>query len=119
LPTPLDGHGIHVRCCWLLLAVLLQLPSMTHEGAAWFQNLTLADPYYILGSYLLERPWPCLNSTSMSESLEQMGTTADTMKRVMGAVGLLMIPVSGFVPSAVALLWTSNAVIQIWQTWHS
>jgi YidC/Oxa1 family membrane protein insertase len=37
------------------------IPSMTREGIFWFQDLTLADPYYIL---------PALTTLSLLASLE-------------------------------------------------
>eukprot|EP00775_Hariotina_reticulata_P013467 gene13467-13593_t len=93
-----------------------KLPAMTHEGAAWFVNLTVPDPYYALGVIAAAATLGMLRSPAVAESLGQVqGDTSKILKKVMYSSALLMVPLCAFVPSAVALLWTSNAVLQMSQ----
>jgi membrane protein insertase Oxa1/YidC/SpoIIIJ len=89
---------------------------MTHEGAAWFANLTVPDPFYALGVIAAAATLGMIRSPAIAESMAQMqGDAGNIMKKVMYFSALVMIPLCAFTPSAVALLWTSNAVLQMGQ----
>lgn len=82
------------------------LPSMVTGGALWFQDLTLADPYYILPVVTAATQLLMIETTSKppSELLEHHFRRA--IRVVMGLSPLLL----QFLPTAVLLMWSSNAL---------
>jgi hypothetical protein len=86
---------------------------MTHEGALWFTDLTLPDPLYGLPIICSVATLAMVRSGSFGDAMGQIpGGNGDIMKKVMTGVACIMIPMGGYVSSAVALLWASNALIQ-------
>eukprot|EP00882_Tetradesmus_deserticola_P005710 GHRQ01006011.1.p2 GENE.GHRQ01006011.1~~GHRQ01006011.1.p2 ORF type:complete len:173 (-),score=68.73 GHRQ01006011.1:581-1099(-) len=89
---------------------------MTHEGALWFTDLTLPDPLYGLPIICSIATLAMVRSGHFSDAMGQMpGGNANMMKMVMTGVSFIMIPMGGYVSSAVALLWASNALISAGQ----
>ncbi|KAF6261199.1 hypothetical protein COO60DRAFT_801593 [Scenedesmus sp. NREL 46B-D3] len=93
-----------------------KLPAMTHEGALWFTDLTMPDPFYGLPIICSIATLAMVRSGTFGDAMGQMpGGNADIMKKVMTGVSFIMIPMGGYVSSAVALLWASNALISAGQ----
>ncbi|WIA13296.1 hypothetical protein OEZ86_006566 [Tetradesmus obliquus] len=93
-----------------------KLPAMTHEGALWFTDLTMPDPFYGLPIICSIATLAMVRSGSFSDAMGQMpGGNAGMMKKMMTGVAFIMIPAGGYASSAVALLWASNALISAGQ----
>ncbi|XP_019351045.1 mitochondrial inner membrane protein OXA1L isoform X1 [Alligator mississippiensis] len=86
----------------------LPVPSMQSGGLAWFPDLTVADPFYILP----------LVATGSAMAVMQLGTEGDMnnpnvkmMTRVFWAVPLIILPFTFKLSTAVFTYWlTSNTL---------
>lgn len=95
---------------------------MTYEGALWFKDLTVSDPYFGLPIIAAAATVAMFQSANFSAAMGQAAApsgggpnTADFMKKFSWFLALTMIPAGQYVGSGVALLWASNAVITIVQ----
>jgi len=87
-------------------------PGFVHGGAFWFENLSIADPYYA---------FPLFNALTFLAMIE-LGSDGvqmqqqQTFKNVMRGVGLLMVPLTASMPQGLFVYWSANNVISIAQT---
>jgi membrane protein insertase Oxa1/YidC/SpoIIIJ len=95
---------------------------MTYEGAMWFTNLTVPDPWFALPIICGVATFLQFNSKRFKDQmLAQGGDAAGPMQKIMPFMGGFIIIAGCFQPSAIALLWASNSVISITQNylmWH-
>ncbi|CAF1168551.1 unnamed protein product [Adineta steineri] len=96
------------------------LPTMSQEGALWFQNLAEADPYGLLPICFLipsligitfnsiEKPGSPVNSRVLSAARIQRGFTR------LVVIGFSLIAVK--LPSGIVLFWALNSLLQLIQT---
>lgn len=89
------------------------LASFTSEGALWFSNLTLPDPYYILPvilatTNLLNIEIHALKRKSPTRTQRIMSNVFRTLSLGMGYVGSLM-------PSAMTLYWAVSSSFGLMQ----
>ena len=86
------------------------VPSLSHGGAAWFQDLTIADPTYGLplisaGIFLLTVE---LNAADGMQG--QDPATMRKMKNFMRFLAVALVPLTASMPAGVFVYWaTSNA----------
>jgi YidC/Oxa1 family membrane protein insertase len=91
------------------------LPSMTTEGLAWFPNLTLPDAWWGLPLVCCALTLAMVESGAMGAEMGQAQAATKTLKNVMRGVALIFVPAGAYVPSAVALLWSSNSLFSLVQ----
>jgi membrane protein insertase Oxa1/YidC/SpoIIIJ len=110
LPAGADLAASCTCCCQ-------QLPSMTYEGALWFNDLTVPDPFMALPVMCAAATWLQFNSQrfkdqAMSQTSPQ---TMAMMKPLMSFMAVVIMFAGYFQPSAIALLWASNSLLMIGQ----
>lgn len=93
-----------------------KMPSMTHEGLAWFRDLTIADPFYVL---------PVLSSALMLLTVElgaadgMQGQTESTMKNMklfLRVLSVAIIPFTLQFQSSILLYWIASNSFSLGQT---
>jgi len=88
------------------------VPSMEHGGFLWIENLTMADPFYLL---------PILTSTTLyvQMKLGTEGVSLDSMgpmgKTVMKVAPFVLIPMTMNFPAAVTFYWLCTNIISVGQ----
>jgi membrane protein insertase Oxa1/YidC/SpoIIIJ len=87
---------------------------MTYEGALWFPDLTVPDPWFGLPVMCALTTLAMIRSPSFAASMGS-GGQSDVMRKVMLAVSLMFIPAGYYASSAIALLWTINSAVGIAQ----
>ncbi len=86
--------------------------SLSTGGLAWFTDLTVADPYYLL---------PTLTSSTMFLQIYLGADGMDTsnipkpIQRFMFVIPFLGLPVMATFPAALGVYWMTNNVISICQ----
>lgn len=89
---------------------------MTYEGAAWFTDLTAADPIMLLPVACAALTLVQVNNKRFQDvMMQQPGGAGAAMKPIMNAMAGVILIVGWFQPSAIALLWASNTVVSIGQ----
>ena len=90
-----------------------QVPSLTHGGALWFSDLTIADPTYAL---------PVLCSAMLLITVEvgaadgmqgQDPSLLRNMKNVMRVVSVILVPVTAAMPQARPCWWSRRTVMEV------
>ncbi|KAG2178418.1 hypothetical protein INT44_001570 [Umbelopsis vinacea] len=90
----------------------LPVPGFLDGGLAWFTDLSVKDPYYIL---------PVLSSAGMLAILETGSETgaanpqAAGMKNFFRGMTVLMIPFTAWMPSSVFVYWVTNNMFSLGQ----
>ncbi|KAH8551784.1 60Kd inner membrane protein-domain-containing protein [Umbelopsis sp. PMI_123] len=90
----------------------LPVPGFLDGGFAWFTDLSVKDPYYIL---------PVLSSAGMLAILETGSETgaanpqAAGMKNFFRGMTVLMIPFTAWMPSSVFVYWVTNNIFSLGQ----
>lgn len=90
----------------------LPVPGFLDGGLAWFTDLTVKDPYYVL---------PILSSAGMLAVLETGSETgaanpqAAGMKKFFRGMTVLMIPFTAWMPSSVFVYWVTNNMFTLGQ----
>lgn len=87
-------------------------PSFATEGALWFPDLLVADPYLILpfalsGAILLN----IFGRTSARQEGVILGKWQLRLKRIMGTVALLIGPLMLHLPSGMLVYWISSTTM--------
>lgn len=87
-------------------------PGLQTGGTLWFVDLSAADPYYLL---------PVFNSLTFLLMIElgADGVKMDqqkTFQMVMRGLGVAMVPLTMYMPTAVFVYWTTNNVLSLIQT---
>ena len=72
--------------------------QLSEEGLLWFQNLCLADPYYVLPALM------CLVNLGIVE-VYKLGQMNKPLAYIMRGISVLMLPIACYMPSAVTLYW--------------
>lgn len=84
--------------------------SMTHGGAFWFTDLTVADPFFALP--LIACLTFLTNVELGGESTGEPNPTYNKMKNFMRVSAILVLPISITFPSALFMYWCTTSVIQ-------
>ncbi|CAM0138617.1 hypothetical protein VKS41_008344 [Umbelopsis sp. WA50703] len=90
----------------------LPVPGFLDGGLAWFTDLSVKDPYYVL---------PVLSSAGMLAILETGSETgaanpqAAGMKKFFRGMTVLMIPFTAWMPSSVFVYWVTNNMFTLGQ----
>ncbi|KAG2172019.1 hypothetical protein INT43_001496, partial [Umbelopsis isabellina] len=90
----------------------LPVPGFLDGGLAWFTDLSVKDPYYVL---------PILSSAGMLAILETGSETgaanpqAAGMKKFFRGMTILMIPFTAWMPSSVFVYWVTNNMFTLGQ----
>lgn len=84
-------------------------PTMANEGLAWFSDLSISDPYYVL---------PVLCGATLLAMTEFGGDTGSTtmtpqMRLVMRVIAGASIPLTYWFPSAVFCYWIPNNLFSV------
>lgn len=87
--------------------------SMTTGGLYWFENLTLADPFYLLPLLTSSTLYLQLRLGAEGARLDQMGPK---MKIAMTVLPFIMLPVTINFPTAVNFYWLTTNVISLLQS---
>lgn len=87
-------------------------PALASGGTAWFENLTIADPYVAL---------PIVNAASFLIMIElgQEGVQMEqkkTFNMVMRGLGVAMVPLLMHMPTSLFVYWCTNNFISVGQT---
>lgn len=88
---------------------------MTYEGALWFTNLTIPDPYMGLPIICALTTLAQVHTKRFSDAMMQAGPNAANMKPLMTFMAFMVAVIGWWQPSAMALLWASNSVLAIGQ----
>lgn len=103
---PAVSMPIFLTFFFSLRAMAVECESFKSGGMLWFQDLSAADPYYVL---------PVLSSSLMALSIQLSGTMGDggppqmgMMKKVMTGVSFAIIPFVYDFPTAIFLYWIST-----------
>jgi membrane protein insertase Oxa1/YidC/SpoIIIJ len=87
---------------------------MTHEGALWFGDLTVPDPWLGLPLLCAATTYGMMRTQDMSQaSSGGAGGLAEVMQRFAPLLSCLVIPAGYFTPAALPLVWTSNAAFSV------
>jgi len=87
--------------------------SMTTGGLYWFENLTLADPFYLLPLLTSSTLYLQLRLGAEGAKLDQMGPK---MKIAMTVMPFIMLPITINFPTAVNFYWLTTNVISLLQS---
>lgn len=112
---PLAQIPIFLTMFWTLRDMSEKYPSFTEGGTLWFTDLAVPDATYGLpvfcgASFLL------MTEISLKESPQADPSKQQMMKNVMRGMGLMMLPITATMPSAVAVYWTTTNVFSIFQS---
>lgn len=72
--------------------------QLAEEGLAWFHNLCVADPYYVLPILM------CLVNLGIVE-VYKLGQMNRPLANIMRGISVIMLPIACYMPSAVTLYW--------------
>lgn len=72
--------------------------QLAEEGLAWFQNLCVADPYYVLPVLM------CAVNLSIVE-VYKLGQMNKPLANIMRGISIIMLPIACYMPSCVTLYW--------------
>lgn len=86
--------------------------SMTTGGLYWFENLTLADPFYLLPILTSSTLYLQLRLGAEGAKLDQMGPK---MKIAMTVLPFIMLPITINFPTAVNFYWFTTNIISLCQ----
>lgn len=79
-------------------------------------DLTIPDPYYGLPLLAALATLAAMNSSQMADSMKGMGPQGETLRRMSYIFAFALVPAGHFAPSAIALLWGCNALLQAAQS---
>uniref|UniRef100_A0A7S0VCD6 Membrane insertase YidC/Oxa/ALB C-terminal domain-containing protein n=1 Tax=Polytomella parva TaxID=51329 RepID=A0A7S0VCD6_9CHLO len=98
-----------------------KVPSMTTGGTAWFEDITLGDPYLglpvlcsIVTLIMVERGLSMTGEPTAGMPSDRAKLTS-ALKWIMRAFSLAFIPFGNMVPAGTALLWVSNTCFGVVQ----
>jgi membrane protein insertase Oxa1/YidC/SpoIIIJ len=91
------------------------VPSMARGGTLWFPDLTVPDSKYGLAAICSALTLAMVEFGGLSE-LGATGAVGPGMRWLMRGMALLFLPAGAYVPAAVGVLWTGNAVLSLAQS---
>jgi YidC/Oxa1 family membrane protein insertase len=93
------------------------VPSMARGGALWFPDLTVPDARYGLAAVCSALTLAMVEFGGLTELGQTMpGAASGGMRWFLRGMALLFLPAGAYVPAAVGVLWTSNAVLSLAQS---
>jgi len=91
------------------------VPSMARGGTLWFPDLTVPDANYGLAAICSALTLAMVEFGGLSE-LGATSAVGPGMQWMMRGMALLFLPAGAYVPAAVGVLWTGNAVLSLAQS---
>jgi membrane protein insertase Oxa1/YidC/SpoIIIJ len=93
------------------------VPSMARGGALWFPDLTVPDAKYGLAAICSALTLAMVEFGGLTELGQTMpGAASGGMRWLLRGMALLFLPAGAYVPAAVGVLWTGNAVLSLAQS---
>lgn len=93
------------------------VPSMARGGALWFPDLTVPDARYGLAAICSALTLAMVEFGGLTELGQTMpGAASGGMRWLLRGMALLFLPAGAYVPAAVGVLWTGNAVLSLAQS---
>ena len=83
------------------------LPSMRSEGVAWFQDLTIPDPYFVIPVVFLISN--LVNISVYSNQMRQQSTALKIVNNTFRSLSIAMAYVSTQMPAGLTLYWMVSA----------
>ncbi|RKO95205.1 hypothetical protein CAUPRSCDRAFT_1421, partial [Caulochytrium protostelioides] len=93
----------------------IPVPGLATGGTAWFTDLTLADPTYVLPVVASSTMWLVMELNAENSPTDQMRSTA--MKNLMRGGLLLSLFVTYHFPAGVFVYWVTANAFSLLQTW--
>ncbi|GAA5988084.1 hypothetical protein JCM5350_003930 [Sporobolomyces pararoseus] len=90
------------------------LESMQSEGFGWVQDLTKADPYWILPLASTGLTLATLE-TGVDSTTQVQTSTTKNMKMIFRIALVLALPMIAYFPAALLLYWTTNNFLSLFQ----
>ncbi|GAA5903033.1 membrane insertase OXA1 [Sporobolomyces salmoneus] len=90
------------------------LESMQLEGFGWVQDLTKADPYWILPVASTGLTLATLE-TGVDSTTQVQTSTTKNMKMIFRIALVLALPMVAYFPAALLLYWTTNNFLSLFQ----
>ncbi|XP_077869134.1 cytochrome c oxidase assembly protein COX18, mitochondrial-like [Saccoglossus kowalevskii] len=89
------------------------IPEFLNQGALWFSNMTVPDPYLILPTML------CISNLALIEMWNlRRGPETKTQQRVkfiLRGVSISMLPLASILPASIQLYWLTSSLCGIAQ----
>ncbi|GAA5955735.1 hypothetical protein JCM3765_001835 [Sporobolomyces pararoseus] len=90
------------------------LESLQQEGFGWVQDLTKADPYWILPLASTGLTLATLE-TGVDSTTQVQTSTTKNMKMIFRIALVLALPMIAYFPAALLLYWTTNNFLSLFQ----